>query len=300
MTWEFLLEKMGASRRLAEGTLLAYGQAVRQFSRQFPHLGPVEVQEKHLAAFLVGQRSRVSESTARHRARGVLSLLAWAHRRGLLLVNPGECLSLPKAPRLLPSILSPEQVQALLAAPLSCRRICIRYRDRALLELFYANGLRASEVSGLDLEDLELADFLVRVRDSKGNPRCAPLNEPSVEALRAYLEEARPALAGPGQRAVFLTLTGKRLKTKDMNFQLKHYGKMLGIPGLTTHALRHALATHLLENGANIVEIKKLLGHVDISSTQYYAQVRPVEMLREHRRYHPRSRRQRGSRREDS
>lgn len=299
MTWDFLVEQMGASRRLAPSTLAFYRGSVRIFSRHFPELGPLEVQESHLSEFFLAQKRapQISENTAGMRLRALLTVLRWAQRRGLLLINPGQDLSAPKGPRPIPPILSREQVRALLEAPLSCKRIMIRYRDRALLELFYANGMRAGEVSALNLDDLDLPGALVKIRGGKGKPRCAPLNGPSVDSLRAYLEESRPAVAEPGEQAVFLTMTGVRMSPKNLSSQLHRYGKMLGIADVTPHALRRALATHLLENGANIVEIKTLLGHADISSTQFYARVRPVEMLSEHRRYHPRSRR-RGKRRE--
>jgi len=294
MTWDSLLTQLGASHRLSPSTMRSYGRAVVHFGRHFPGLGPLEVTERHLREFLGAQRRAVSENTALGKMRGLISLLGWAYRRGLLLVNPAQDLSLPKGPLPLLPILSREQVRALLAAPLGCKRIYIRYRDRALLELLYANGMRAGEVCALDLADLDLAEKLVRIRGGKGKPRCAPLNASSVDSLRAYLDEARRAVADPAESAVFLTLTGERLPSKSLSCQVRRYGELLGIPGVTPHALRRALATHLLENGANVVEIKALLGHADISSTQRYARVQSHEMLREHRRYHPRSRRRKG------
>lgn len=299
MTWESLLQQLGASRQLAPATLSFYGKAVRAFLVSFPEVGPLEVKESHLSKFFLGQKRAptVSESTAGARLRALLTLLRWAQRRGLLLMNPGQDLRAPTGTRPLPPLLSREQVRALLGAPLSCRRMLIRYRDRALLELLYANGMRAGEVSALNLDDLDLSGALVKIRGGKGKPRFAPLNEPSVDSLRAYLEDARPSVAPPGEPALFLTMAGERMSSRSLSSQLHRYGKMLGFSGVTPHALRRALATHLLENGANIVEIKTLLGHADLSSTQFYARVRPVEMLSEHRRYHPRSRRK-GPRRE--
>ena len=300
MTWDFLLHSMAASRRLASATIAYYQKAVRIFTQRFPDLEPLAVEERHLAEFLRGQKNspKISENTARARVRAVSLVLAWAHRRGLLLVNPGQHLRTPKAARPIPAILSRQEVEALLAAPFGCNRIFIRYRDRAILELFYANGLRAGEVSALDLCDVDLAESFVKVRGGKGKPRCSPLNEQSVASLKAYLDEARLSVAEPGEQALFLTMTGVRMTSANLSSQLHRYGQQLGIAGVTPHALRRALATHLLENGANIVEIKALLGHADISSTQFYAQVRPLEMLSEHRRYHPRARRRKGKGRE--
>jgi len=293
VTWAQLIEQLAASRRLAPATLTLHQAAIRSFGRLFPDVGPLEVEEKHLSQFFMAQKNapQISEATAGHRLRMLLTALNWAYRRGLLLVNPGQDLRVPKPPRRLPPVLSREQVRALLEAPLGCHRIFIRYRDRALLELLYANGMRAGEVSALNLDDVDLADALVKIRGGKGKPRFAPLNEASVKALGAYLREARPSQAEPGEVALFLTLTGVRMSAKSLSSQLNRYGQILGISEVTPHALRRALATHLLENGANIVDIKNLLGHADITSTQFYASLRPMEMLSEHRRYHPRSRR---------
>jgi len=246
VTWDFLVEQMGASRRLAPATLQFYAKAIGVFARQFPGLGPLDVHESHLTEFFLTQKkaSNISESTAGQRLRVLLTALSWAQRRGLLLVNPGQDLRAPKGPRPLPPILSRDQVRALLDAPYGCKRIFIRYRDRALLELFYANGMRAGEVAALNLDDLDLAGALVKIRGGKGKPRCSPLNGPSLDSLKAYLDEARRFVAEPREQAVFLTMTGVRMTAKQMSSQLHRYGKMLGIPNVTPHALRHSFAGH--------------------------------------------------------
>jgi site-specific recombinase XerD len=303
VTWDEFFQRLSASRRLSPASLTNYRACWRYFLAQWPNLkGPQDVTERHLTDFYRTQlrTETVSNNTAGGRLRGLLVVLAWAQRQGHLLVNPGQSLRVRKPSRPIPRILTTDEVELLLQAPLHCNRFFIRYRDRALLELFYGTGMRAGDVLALDLSDLDLAEALLQIRGGKGQPRFLPLGSEVVAALGRYLKEARPAVALEGETAVFVSMRGSRLTHSNMNSQLSRYGKDLGIEGVTPHAFRRAVATHMLENGASLPEIKALLGHEDISSTQFYAQVVPVEMLREHRCYHPRAyRRRKGARREN-
>ena len=266
------------------------------FLKQWPDLKePRDVTERHLSGFYLTQlrSDTVSDNTAGQRLRSLLVVLGWAQRQGHLLVNPGQSLRVKKPSRPIPRILTRQEVQSLLEATLHCRRMFIRYRDRALLETLYGTGMRGGEVLALDLLDLDLAEALLQIRGGKGRPRLMPLSSEVVSALTRYLHEARPAVALEGETAVFVSQRGTRLTSSSLNDQLHRYGQDLGIEGVSAHAFRRAVATHLLENGASLPEIKALLGHEDIGSTQFYAQVMPVEMLREHRRYHPRAYRRR-------
>lgn len=296
MTWKEFFQRLSSSRRLSPATLTNYLSAWKFFLQQWPDLkGPQDVTERHLTEFYRAQLNAetISENTAGQRLRALLVVLGWAQRQGHLLVNPGQSLHVKKPKRPLPRILTRSEIEALLEAPLHCKRYFIRYRDRALLELFYGTGMRSHEVLALDLLDLDLAEALLQIRGGKGRPRCLPLSAPVVSALERYLKEARPAFALEGETALFISLLGRRLSAGSLNTQLQRYGEKLGIEDVTPHAFRRAVATHMLENGASLPEIKILLGHEDISSTQYYAQVMPAEMLREHRRYHPRAYRRR-------
>jgi len=296
VNWDEFFKRFAASRRLAPSTVTYYLAAWKLFLKQWPDLvGPQDVTEMHLTEFYRAQlrNTRVSDNTAGARLRALLVLLGWAQRQGHLLVNPGQSLHVKKPRRPISRILTRDEVQCLLQAPLLCHRIRTRYRDRALLELLYGTGMRGGEVLALDLFDLDLADALLKIRDGKGQPRCMPLGPEVVKALDRYLREARPAMALEGETAVFVSFSGKRLNSSSLNSQLHRYGENLGIEGVTAHAFRRAVATHMLENGASVAELKALLGHADISSTQFYAQVASVEMLREHRRYHPRAYRRR-------
>ena len=290
MTWEELFGRLAASRRLAPSTLEGYLECWRYFFRQWPDLkGPLEISEHHLAEFYRTQLRApgISSNTAGARLRALLIVLRWAHRQGHLLVNPGQSLSVPKPRRPLARVLTQEEVQRLLLVPLRRKRYFTRYRDVAIVELLYGTGIRGGELVALDLEDLDLADALLKIRGGKGKPRFLPLSAEVVTALSRYLQEARLAVALEGETAVFVSQQGSRLSSGNLSAQIRSYGRQLDIEDVTPHAFRRAVATHLLENGAQLPEIKALLGHEDISSTQAYAQVVPVEMLREHRRTHP-------------
>lgn len=292
MNWDEFFSRFSGSRRLAPATVKGYLRDWKIFLRQWPGLkGPCDVTERHLAEFYRSQlrTETVSQNTAGQRLRSLLVVLGWGQRQGHLLVNPGQSLRVKKPCRKIPRILTRAEVESLLEAPLYCNRYFIKYRDRALMELLYGTGMRSHEVLALDLYDVDLAEALLQIRGGKGRPRCLPLGPAVVAALERYLQEARPAVAVEGEVALFVSLRGTRMTDFSLRTQLQRYAKELGIEDVTPHAFRRAVATHMLENGANMVEIKALLGHEDISSTQFYAQVAPTEMLREHRRYHPRS-----------
>ena len=296
MTIDQVFQKLSASRRLSPNTVAGYLHCWRLFSRHWPALKDIEdITEKHLSEFYRSQLQapKVSQNTAGARLRALLVVLGWAVRRGYLLIHPGQSLRVPKPRRPLKRILTMQEMERLLEAPLQAKNYFIRYRDRALLEVFYGTGMRLHEVLALDLLDLDLAEGLVKIRGGKGKPRVLPMGSCALAALRAYVTESRPLYVLEAEPAVFISMDGQRLSAKALQAQLRTYGKALNIEDVTPHAIRRAVATHLLENGANIAEIKQLLGHGDISSTQVYAQVMPVEMLREHRRYHPRARRKR-------
>jgi integrase/recombinase XerC len=297
-TWEQFLESFSASRRIAETTLYGYRQNLGYFLKFWQGaalLGPCDVQSEHLCEFYRAQKNApgISAATAGARMRSLLIMLRWAVRQGVLLVDPSKGLRIPKPCRPIPVILTQQQVSLLLEAPKRARRGFIRVRDRALLEILYGTGLRRGEVVGLNLDDLDLAERTVRIRGGKGKDRLIPFGEEVAKALSAYLDWIQPRHCVSGETALFLSLHGERMKRGAVSLQLQRYGLELGIPGVTPHALRRAVATHLLENGANIVDIKKLLGHEDINSTMTYTQVFPVELIRSHRRSHPRAHRRR-------
>jgi integrase/recombinase XerC/integrase/recombinase XerD len=170
-------------------------------------------------------------------------------------------------------------------------------RDRALLELAYAGGLRAEELTNLDVADLDPDGEELRVTGKGGRTRVIPAGEPAWRALERYLDRGRSALAAPSERpepALFLSKSGRRLSTSDVRRRLARWARRAGLPpdfptGLSPHALRHSFATHLLEGGADLRVIQELLGHATISTTQIYTRVEPGRLRRQYARAHPRA-----------
>ena len=293
MDWEQLWTRFSSARRLARATLATYLAGFDRFRKHWPELTePGQVQEHHLLEWRLHESQKgLSEVTTTLLLRAAMAPLRWAFRQDLLLLDPTANLRLRKPTNRIHRILTQDEILSLLEAPLRTKRRFIAGRDRAILELLYGSGLRGGELLALDLRDLDVADCSVCVRGGKGRPRKVCFAPSVAVILERYLKDYRPVRAQAGESALFVNLEGSRMAHNTLSHQVAQYGKQLGIPDVTPHALRRAFATHLLENGANIVEIKNLLGHADINSTLVYARVFPVELMRAHRKSHPRARR---------
>lgn len=211
-------------------------------------------------------------------------------REGYARRNPTDTLQLPKPPERLPDVLSASQVGAMLAA-------CTgdgppEMRNRAILEVLYGCGLRVSECTGLDLGDCILEEGYLRVVGKGGKERISPISGAALEALGAYLERARPALAKPYAKstaAVFLNARGGRLTRQSVHAIVADAGRLVGVDNLHPHTLRHSFATHMLEGGADLRVIQEILGHSDISTTQVYTHVSRTHIREEYLSAHPRA-----------
>jgi integrase/recombinase XerD len=193
----------------------------------------------------------------------------------------------PKLGRPLPKSLSETQVQDLLAAPDVTTPL--GFRDRAMLELLYATGLRVSELVGLKLPQLRLdAGFLVAF--GKGSKeRVVPVGEQAEDWVKRYLRDVRPGLAEGRHQTVFVNYAGEPMSRMGFWKNLKAYGVKVGIRGLSPHVLRHSFATHLLEHGADLRAVQTMLGHADISTTQIYTHIHQERLKTLYDRFHPRS-----------
>jgi integrase/recombinase XerD len=202
------------------------------------------------------------------------------------LVNPKTGLSLPKT-------LSEEEVEALLEAP-DCGRP-LGVRDRAMLELIYASGLRVSEVVSLARDRVDLSDGILRVTGKGGRERLVPFGRSAGKWLSLYISQVRPRLDRKGSSSLFLTPRGSAMTRQRFWQLIGGYGRQAGIRSrLTPHRLRHSFATHLLEHGADLRALQMMLGHADISTTQIYTQVSRSRLRRVYDEFHPRARRKRG------
>jgi tyrosine recombinase XerC len=204
----------------------------------------------------------------------IRTFLRFLVQEGHLEHDPLSGVRGPKRPRRLPAYLSPEQVTALIEAASGASPG--ELRDRALLELLYACGLRVSEVTGLDVGDVDLLEGIARVRGKGGKERLVLMGRPAVQALRRYLRDGRPALLRqPHQQALFLNMRdGQRLSARSVQAIVRRYAQRAGIDRrVWPHLLRHTFATHMLDGGADLRVVQELLGHASPTSTQIYMHV---------------------------
>lgn len=211
-----------------------------------------------------------------------------ARAAGRVAHDSATLLETPRLPRRLPRALSRADAQALVEAAYGTRPL--ELRDRALLELLYGSGLRASEIVGLRLGDLDLhAQFLV-CRGKGERQRLVPVGGKARRALAAYLEGARPKLAGDAEPGtVFLNHRGRPLSRQGLWAIVRSYARRVGLRRAFPHALRHSFASHLLEGGADLRSVQALLGHADIGTTEIYTHLPSEAVRRMYRRYHPRA-----------
>ncbi len=209
-------------------------------------------------------------------------------RKGRLVADPTAELSSPKLPRGLPGSLSEREVTALLTAPDSGDPLGLR--DRAMLELLYASGLRISELVGLTLTSLNVRQGVVRVVGKGGKERLVPVGQEALEWIQRYLADARPVLVrGQPASALFPSRRGRTMTRQTFWHAVKRYAARAGIHReISPHTLRHAFATHLLNHGADLRAVQMMLGHADLSTTQIYTHVAQTRLKQLHSTHHPR------------
>lgn len=211
-------------------------------------------------------------------------------REGILDTNPIRTISSPKIPKRLPNYLAPHEVEALLAAPDAT--VPQGQRDRAIMEVLYASGLRVSELVSLNLSNLDLRHGELRVWGKGAKERLALLGQPACRALTRYIQDGRSKLIKENRatNALFLNRLGSRLSTRSVSNVLDKYAKLAGLERrVTPHVMRHTFATHLLDGGADLRTVQELLGHADLSSTQIYTHVSQTRAREVYRKAHPRA-----------
>jgi integrase/recombinase XerC len=325
------LDHLRLNRNLSPHTVRAYESDVSQMLAvtagqrgvAVADLQPADLDHLAIRAFLgeVHRRGN-SRSSAARKLSGVRSFARFLRREGALAADPGELVGTPRRELKVPAHLAIDEMEALLATPDTTTPL--GRRDRAILELFYASGLRLSELVELDMEDLNLAARLVRVLGKGGKERIVPFNRAAAEALGLCFRDrpslvangraARPradAAVPPGVRAragsrreavarhranqarrdpVFLNYRGERLTGRSVHRLVRaHVAACSARFGISPHALRHSFATHLLERGADLRAIQELLGHAQLSTTQRYTHVNAAQLLAVYRRAHPRA-----------
>ena len=289
----FLAVEKGAS----SNTIAAYKNDIQQFtgftSGRRNGKGWAAVDRSAILEYVLDlQRKKYADATVARKVAAVKSFFGFLTAEGLIPGDPTETLSSPRVGKPLPKPISPEQVDELLEQPLR-RNTPEAKRDKAMLELLYATGMRVSELVSLDVESIVLTPDRAYVRClGKGSKeRTIPIHEHGVEAVQAYLGEARPLLVRKGdERALFVNRRGERLTRQGFWLILKSYAKSAKLDGhVTPHTLRHSFATHMLKGGAPLRNVQELLGHANISTTQVYTQITTDHVREVYERAHPRA-----------
>ncbi len=292
-TVEVLLDRfvdaMWLEHGLARNTLESYRRDVRQFAVDIQPKTLQDVQRVDVSAYL--HRCFIAQVNTRSTVRHLSSLrrfYAWAVRESLLIENPLSGLDTPRLPRSLPKSFGEADVEALLAATEGDD--VLAQRDKALLEVLYATGLRVSELVSLRLRQLNRDAGVVRVMGKGGKERLVPLGEMALQALDRYLTSARlTMLAQHSSDYVFVSARGKPITRQACWYLIKRRARQAGLVQLPSpHGLRHAFATHLINHGADLRVVQLLLGHADISTTQIYTHVARERLKQLHATHHPR------------
>ena len=303
------LEYLRLNRNLSAHTVRAYRGDLTQYlsflerylDRPAERIAPDEVDQYAIRAFMgeLYDRGHARASSARRLA-AIRSFGRYLRREQHIDTDPGALVATPKQERKVPARLGIREVEQLLAGPDATTSL--GRRDRAILELFYASGLRLSELVGLDLEDITLSSRLVRVLGKGGKERIVPFNRSAAAALRAYLGDREALVASVPEREashrrrglpaapLFVNYRGGRLSPRSVDRLVRRYVAATSRRyGISPHALRHSFATHLLERGADLRSIQELLGHARLSTTQRYTHVTAAQLMSVYKKTHPRA-----------
>jgi integrase/recombinase XerD len=283
------LDMLWMERGLSENTLSAYRSDLLAYARWLNHKGVrlEEAQDADLRDYL-GSFKQPSARTLARRLSSLRRFYKYFVREGLMQHDPSARVESPRIGRPLPKSLTESEVESLLNAPDT--NTSLGLRDRAMLEVLYATGLRVSELTGLTLTQLNLRQGLVRITGKGNKERLVPLGAESLDWLQRYLNEGRPDIAkNKTSDALFPNRRGAAMTRQAFWYLIKRYALIADITkSLSPHVLRHAFATHLLNHGADLRVVQMLLGHSDISTTQIYTHVARERLKSLHAQHHPR------------
>ncbi|HXD74518.1 MAG TPA: tyrosine recombinase XerC [Vicinamibacterales bacterium] len=239
-------------------------------------------------------RRGLTASSAARKLAAARTFLRYLRREGFVEDDATRLVPTPKREIRMPTHLSEEEMIRLVGAPPADEPL--GRRDRAILELFYASGLRLSELAGLDVDDVNVSAQMVRALGKGGKERLVPFNKSTAKAMREYLKDreqlahAWPRARGRRSAPLFLNYRGSRLTVRSVDRLVRRYAKASGVrPGVSPHALRHSFATHLLQRGADLRAIQELLGHARLSTTQRYTHVNAAQLLDVYKKAHPKA-----------
>ena len=296
------LQFIRLNRSASAHTARAYGSDLSQFLDYVAEAGGIPRTTLHadhldrlaFRGFMADMHKRgLSRASAARKLAAARTFLRYLRREGLVDDDPGSLVPTPKPDVRMPVHLSEDEMVRLVDAPAVDEPL--GRRDHAILELFYASGLRLSELAGLDLDDVNISRQMVRTLGKGNKERYVPFNKSTATALLAYLKD-REGLVRGVERArtksepLFVNYRGARLTVRSIDRLVRRYAAASGVrPGVSPHALRHSFATHLLQRGADLRAIQELLGHARLSTTQRYTHVNAAQLLDVYKKAHPKA-----------
>jgi len=289
------LKQNEAERRLSSHSLRGYRQDLMEFFNYLSSCGVEELGQLSLPllrGFLAGLHKKNKKSTVARKMAALRSCFAYAQKNGWIVENPMARIRTPKTEKTIPVFLSEKEVETLLQEPVT--KSLLDLRDQAVLELFYASGLRLMELTALDWSSLDLSLGVLRVIGKGGKERIVPVGRKAVQSLQSYHQalkqaELRSEFKITQPQAVFLNRFGKRISDRTIARRLKERVKRGNLsPAVSPHSLRHSFATHLLNAGADLRIVQELLGHTSLSTTQKYTHISMNRLLEVYQKAHPR------------
>ncbi|MFH1825841.1 MAG: site-specific tyrosine recombinase XerD [bacterium] len=283
------LDFIQIERGFSEHTVNSYKLDLKQFQKFLKDKDPKSIDRRCVqdyAEHLYDQG--YAASTQERKLACLKSFFHHLVREGVLETDPTADVRLPKKAKRLPKALSISDTLKLIAAPIEEGHLALR--NLAILELMYATGLRASEIVGLNLDDINLSVSFVKCFGKGSKERIVPINKLTLKALKSYIEQGRPKFPKGDDKSLFLDKNGGRLRRQGLWLVIKKYVKLSGVKGKTSpHTLRHSFATHLLEKGADLRSVQEMLGHADIATTQIYTSVSRERLKKMYNKAHPRA-----------
>lgn len=283
-----------ANRGLSENTRKAYRCDLAECMDSLERLGCGSLDDVHtddLRIWMSESSKRHARSSMARKTVAVRVFFSWAYEHGIIDSDPAAMLMTPKIPDTLPAVLNESQAEQLMdheceegvdsqSREESPKQQAARIRDKAMLELLYATGMRVAELVGLDADDLVFSNRTVKVTGKGNKQRVIPFGAPAENALRRWLEQGRPLLCdSKSSDALFLGVRGGRIDQRMVRRIVHEHARNAGVPDISPHALRHSAATHMLDGGADLREVQELLGHSSLKTTQRYTHV-SIEQLK--------------------
>ena len=288
---EKFLRHLEIERGMSSHTLRAYRKDLEEFIVH-AQKDAADIEMIDVRGFVAQQiKNGLTKTTAGRRLSTVRSFLKFLTREGYLKANPAKLVTTPKAEKHLPKFLTVDDVFSLIERPDAIGFIHVR--DRAILELLYSSGLRVSEVAGLNVEDVNTREGLVKVRGKGKKERIVPMGSKAVEAIRGYMTEK--ILLKKKSKTLFLNKRGTELSERGIRRIVVKYARLIGVSGqIGPHTLRHTFASHLLQAGADLRVIQELLGHASLSTTQKYTHLDITHLMDIYDKSHPLSSEEKG------